>query len=55
MLAADCVRWIVWRVGREGSGGIVCWQQIVLEGLLRVWEGKGLGNCVLTADCVRGI
>jgi len=20
-----------------------------------VWEGKGVGNCVLRADCVRGI
>ena len=24
-------------------------------GLDRRWVGKGLGNCVLTADCVRGI
>ena len=21
----------------------------------RGWEGKGVGDCVLTADCVRGI
>jgi len=27
----------------------------VLEGLDRVWEGKGVGNFVLTAHCVRGI
>jgi len=33
----------------------VCCQQIVLGGLDRGREGKGVGNCVLTEDCVRGI
>jgi len=33
----------------------VCREQIVLGSLARGWEWKGLGNCVLTADCVRGI
>jgi len=27
-------------VGMEGSGGIVCWEQIVLGGLEREWEGS---------------
>jgi len=27
----------------------------VLGGLDIAWEGKGVGNCVLRADCVRGI
>jgi len=27
----------------------------VLGGLDRGWEGKGVGNCVLTANCVRGL
>ena len=27
----------------------------MLGGLERGSEGKGVGNCVLTADCVRGI
>jgi len=78
VLTADCFMVIVWMVGREGSGGIVCWQQNVLWWLDEWWEGKGMGelcvdsrifygdwmngrkgrewgNCVLTAECVRGI
>ena len=42
-------------MGREGSGGIVCLQQIVLGGLDKRGNGRESGNCVLTADCVNGI
>ena len=27
----------------------------MLGGLDRGWVGKGVGNCVFTADCVRGL
>ena len=34
-------------MGREGIGGIVCLVQIVLVGLDKVWEWKGVGElCV---------
>jgi len=33
----------------------VCCQPIVLGEFERGWEWKGVGNCVLTADCVKGI
>ena len=31
-------------MGREGIGGIVCRQQIVLGGLDKRWDGKGMGE-----------
>jgi len=43
------------RSGIEGGGGIVCCQQIVLGNLIECGKGRLCGNCVLTADCVRGI
>ena len=44
--------WVLGRIfgtgEREAEGyvtGIVCWEQIVLGGLDKEWEGKGVGNC----------
>ena len=52
VLTADCFMVIVWMVGREGSGGIVCWQQNVLWWLDEWWEGKGMGElCVDSRIC----
>jgi len=31
-------------VGREGRVVIVCWQQIVLVGLVKMWKGRVYGN-----------
>jgi len=49
LLTSDCVRGIEYRDVSEGCVEIVCWQRIVLGGLGKVWEGKGLGEL-----CVEG-
>jgi len=41
-------------VGREGSGGIVCLQQIVLGGLDDVCEGKGVGELYVDSRMCEG-